>query len=175
MDKLLVIILPVLLAVGSPRANQSSMEFRQEVQPVEVPVVDYQTCITDSVIATALSYLGTSYSYGGSSTNGIDCSGLIGKAFEAAGYALPRSSSSISQMGIEVALDSVQRGDLIFFTGRNSASTSVGHVALVAANDSLGIELVHATQRGVVHDVLSEQEYYQDRILFAKRIDLIAY
>jgi cell wall-associated NlpC family hydrolase len=95
------------------------------------PVDQYE----DDFVAVAEQFLGTPYLWGGKSSLGIDCSGLVQIALNAAGTGCPRDSD-MQQDGLGRALDSREsqkprRGDLIFWKG---------HVAIVRDADSV----VHA-------------------------------
>jgi cell wall-associated NlpC family hydrolase len=82
--------------------------------------------IEDDFVAVAERFVGTPYLWGGKSSLGIDCSGLVQVALNAAGTGCPRDSD-MQQDGLGRALDAsetkkLQRGDLIFWKG---------HVAIV--------------------------------------------
>ena len=87
--------------------------------------------------AIAERFLGVPYLWGGKSSLGIDCSGLVQLALGACGIAAPRDSDmqaeSIGEaLPLSVDLPVLKRGDLIFWTG---------HVAIMRDAGTL----VHAT------------------------------
>jgi hypothetical protein len=86
-------------------------------------------------VAVAERFVGVPYLWGGKTSLGLDCSGLVQVALNAAGFACPRDSDMQEQaLGTPLGLseiDVLQRGDLIFWKG---------HVAIVRDADLL----VHA-------------------------------
>ena len=86
----------------------------------------------DDFVAVAEQFLGTPYLWGGKTSLGIDCSGLVQIALQAAGIACPRDSDMQElALGQISSLAGLRRGDLVFWKG---------HVAI--ARD--GEELIHA-------------------------------
>jgi cell wall-associated NlpC family hydrolase len=74
-------------------------------------------------VAVAERFLGTPYLWGGKSSLGLDCSGLVQVALTACGVACPRDSDmQEAALGSPSSLDALRRGDLAFWKG---------HVAIV--------------------------------------------
>jgi cell wall-associated NlpC family hydrolase len=66
-------------------------------------------------INAAMQYLGTWYAWGGASHAGVDCSGLIMLAYEAAGIDFPHYSGAQYQDTMRVPLIDIEPGDLLFY------------------------------------------------------------
>jgi len=68
------------------------------------------------VVASAEKYLGVPYVFGGTTSSGLDCSGLVQKAYGDLGISLPRVAADQAHSGIPVAsLAQAQPGDLLAF------------------------------------------------------------
>jgi cell wall-associated NlpC family hydrolase len=84
-------------------------------------------------VAVAERFVGTPYLWGGKSSLGIDCSGLVQVALSACGIACPRDSDmQEAALGQPISLAGLQRGDLIFWKGH--VAIALGRNSMIHAN-----------------------------------------
>lgn len=73
----------------------------------------------DKIIATAKRFMGTPYFWGGRTSEGIDCSGLVQMSYAAAGFYLPRDAYQQFYMGQLTATRwhraGLRKGDTLYF------------------------------------------------------------
>lgn len=116
------------------------------------------------VNASAHSYLGTPYVWGGTTRKGIDCSALTQNSYGENRVRLPRVSRQQWTSGVKVD-GPLREGDLVFF---NTMGVGVSHVGLLI--DPRTKRFLHASSsRGVVIDELGKK-YYAQRYLGARRV-----
>lgn len=146
----------ILIVFSTSCASSKKMAIRQEK--------------VDRLIATARSYEGTPYKWGGMNRTGLDCSGLLYCSFSVINYQLPRTSEAQKKLGTKVKIHNLQPGDLLFFaTGKRKRKvTHVGLVTEVRSEDN--ILFIHSsTSRGVVESNLFNN-YYIKRFRQARRL-----
>ena len=97
-----------------------------------------------TAIATAMTYLGVPYVWGGESYGGVDCSGLTMLAWESAGVDLPHLSRAQYGYGTHVSLGDMEAGDLIFWSSDGTQS-GIYHVAMYLGDG----EMIEAPTFGV--------------------------
>lgn len=110
----------------STRLDSDGMLFSDDGEKwlLEQPRPSDREAFTDSVIGTAKEYLGVQYRWGGKSSFGIDCSGLVFMAYMRNGFLVSRSSRMSDDRGFtKVSADELQPGDKLHFT-------SPGHIAI---------------------------------------------
>ena len=110
------------------------------------------------LINTASDNLGVNYRSGGTTKEGFDCSGLIYSTFIKFNIELPRSSYEMAGKGIQVTLENVKKGDLIFFINRGQRR--INHVGMVTEIKGDDIKFIHSsTQSGVIISSINEPYY----------------
>ncbi len=123
------------------------------------------------LIQTARSYQGTPYKYGGTTTMGMDCSGLLIRSFERVDVYLPRTSTAQSKVGKKVGISELKPGDIVFFTAKKGGRRKVSHTGLVTeVRSRQDIRFIHASSsRGVVEENLMA-DYYRKNLVQARRV-----
>ncbi|MBV9821599.1 MAG: transglycosylase SLT domain-containing protein [Actinobacteria bacterium] len=85
-----------------------------------------------AVVGSAAKYLGVPYVFGGTTPAGLDCSGLVQRAYADLGIALPRVAADQAHVGTAVpSLAQAQPGDILAF------GDPAHHVALYLGNDRM--------------------------------------
>ncbi|WP_026692737.1 LysM peptidoglycan-binding domain-containing protein [Peribacillus kribbensis] len=117
------------------------------------------------VISEAKKYIGTPYSWAGSSPSGFDCSGFVYYVYKQAGYQIARvSASTYFDMGKTVSAP--QPGDLIFFAPEPNQKYLITHMGISLG----GKQFIHSgSSRGVEISSL-DTAYYKDRFTGFKRL-----
>lgn len=94
---------------------------RRHLAPLDSAEIDF--------VALAERFVGSPYLWGGKSSLGIDCSGLVQVTLSACGAPCPRDSDmQEAALGAPIALSDLRRGDLMFWKG---------HVAIARSTTSL--------------------------------------
>ena len=118
---------------------------------------------TKNVVNKAYKYIGVRYRFGGTTTSGFDCSGLVWRIYHDMGYDLTRTNvSHYIKMGKRVSAKEIKPGDLVFFRIKGKIS----HMGIVSSKDSF----IHASSsRGVIESSLSDS-YWKNKIVQFRRL-----
>ncbi|QYJ69418.1 C40 family peptidase [Flavobacterium litorale] len=140
-----------------------------EPDPDFIPAPD-ESYLIKQLVYSALEFEGAKYRRGGTTQNGVDCSGMIYTTFNTFNIVLPRTSREMARMGEKVKLKKVKKGDLLFFDNRTSRK-NINHVGLVIEVTPDGeIKFLHATLHlGVTVSSMNEA-YYKRNFVQANRI-----
>jgi cell wall-associated NlpC family hydrolase/LysM repeat protein len=122
--------------------------------------------VVSNLLATAQSYRGVRYRWGGTTAKGFDCSGFVSTVYRQHGVSLPRTSRSMaSTAGTPVSLKDLKPGDLVFFKTRRSSR--INHVGIYQGDG----KFIHSSsgQGGVRVDRL-DSGYYSKTVVSARRV-----
>jgi len=150
---------------AAPEAVQQEKVTADKLSPVRRfahAIVARSSALASSLTRSAMRFLGTPYSFGGTSTRGFDCSGFVQHVFALMGVHLPRTADAQYDAGRTIA-GAMRPGDLVFF---QTYTAGVSHVGIYLGND----RFVHASSsQGVTVSSLHES-YWAARYLGAKRV-----
>ena len=133
----------------------------------EKPVV--LSPLEEELTFTALSYLNAPYLWGGRTSLGMDCSGLVQTVYKAHGINIPRDSFRQAEEGITINLlsDAVP-GDLLFF---DNDAGRINHVGMLYDNG----KIIHCSGKvridAIDHQGIfrKEEKRYTHRLRLIKR------
>ncbi|WP_348677196.1 NlpC/P60 family protein [Flavobacterium coralii] len=141
----------------------------QRPDPDYIPA-PYENYLAMQIVNNAMEFEGVNYRSGGTTKDGMDCSGMVYTTFNIFDISLPRSSYEMAKAGRKIDLSEVRKGDLLFFDN-NPRRKRINHVGLVTEVTEDGeIKFIHATlQLGVVVSSMSET-YYDKTFVQANRV-----
>ncbi|RXQ94522.1 hypothetical protein EO244_09580 [Ancylomarina salipaludis] len=111
--------------------------------------LEWQAGIKNKLENEYLKYRGVPYKYGGTSIKGFDCSAFVQLTYKKAlNINLPRSTRQMLKVGIVVAKNKLEIGDLLFF----KPTSNYQHVGIYIGKD----QFMHvSTKRGVTKSNLN--------------------
>lgn len=125
----------------TPSVPQTPQQPEQPQEPVAPPVGD--TSVGQAIVNVAYGYLGIPYVWGGTTTAGFDCSGMVQAAHAAVGISLPRVSEAQGACGQPVgSMAEALPGDIVCYGY---------HVGIYIG----GGQMIHAPEPGDVVKVSS--------------------
>lgn len=127
--------------------------------------MESQDITGEKLVNAARKFLGIPYLWGGTSSKGVDCSGLVKSAFFLNGFILERDASQQFRHGEKIdpdaAFSNVQAGDLFFF-GRKEP-LRVTHVGMSIGMDKV-IHSSVSNARVYINSLIPDQPGYSESL-----------
>lgn len=154
-----------VLVPGGGAGTLSARDVRLS-DKVERPRLD-----ADRILEVAAAFLGLRYLWGGTSTWGLDCSGLVHLALRSQGVLLPRDACDQARSHLleAVPLDQVRPGDLYFFARPGERIYHVGFVSRPPADDGTRW-MLHAPEGGGLVEDAPLAPHRQQTLVSAARL-----
>lgn len=118
----------------------------------------------EAVAALARAQIGKPYLLGGNGPEGFDTTGFIYYCFRENGITVPRRLSEQANYGVEVSLEDLQPGDVMFFW-----ITDPGEVEYPAIYVGNGMIVAARNEEHPVSEMNSTYDYYAQRFVTARR------
>lgn len=142
-----------------------------------VPLSSVRLAATDSnatvddALAVAESFMGLRYLWGGTSTWGVDCSGLVHLSWRSQGVLLPRDAHEQADSPLleDVPLDDVRPGDLYFFARPEERIYHVGFVTR-PLSESGERWMLHAPEGGELVEDAPLAPHRLETLVAARRV-----
>lgn len=165
----------ILSTDGKPNRTQT-IERKENKDNIIITTTEADEVITkesnksklDNIIDFAKSFEGTRYKFGGTTEKGMDCSGLVYTAFLKEDVIMPRISRDMATKGVEINLNEVTEGDLVFF--KTSKRRTINHVGIVIESKRGEILFIHSTtSKGVIISSMDD-DYWKRTFVEVRRI-----
>lgn len=127
-----------------------------------------ESYMAEQLTNSALDYLGVRYRGGGTTREGMDCSGLVTAVFNSFDMQLPRSSNDMAKVGERLDFKDIKRGDLVFF--KTNGKRVINHVGLVVEVVEDEIKFIHSSTSSGVIISSTKEPYYERSFVQANRV-----
>ncbi len=120
----------------------------------------------DSLISSAMGFIGVAYRFGGTTPRGFDCSGFMQYVFRKTfAVNIPRTAAAQATVGSHVSRGNLQPGDMVFF--RTAGPRRISHVGMYVGND----RFIHAPRTGKRIEITSlSNKYWSSKYATARRV-----
>ncbi len=118
----------------------------------------------NDIVADGEKFLNLPYLWGGMSSYGYDCSGFSYSMCKANGYLIPRDAHDQAHAGVEISLEEIQPGDLLFFAYEEGKGR-IHHVGIYYRDG----KLLHSPNTGKTVEIISLAGTIYERELCAAR------
>jgi cell wall-associated NlpC family hydrolase len=129
-------------------------------EPVKSDSLETDAPLRDNLEKFGKGFLGVPYVYGGTSSQGFDCSGFVYHVYREFGIKVPRTSAQFADFGKEVPIEKVKKGDILVFL--SPTRNTIGHIGIVTEAKGMESEFIHASsskEMKVMISSLSQPNY----------------
>ncbi|MCK8141638.1 C40 family peptidase [Flavobacterium sp. I-SCBP12n] len=132
--------------------------------------IQNELSLRDKIINYGRGLLGTPYVAAGCSAKGFDCSGFVYFVFNHFNIKVPRSSSQFKNFGKEIAIEEVQKGDILLFL--SPTRNVIGHVGIVTNPKGLDSDFIHSSSGSEMKVIVTslKKPGYAKRFVKAVRV-----
>lgn len=159
---------------AKPSESKKTDTKKRKIVDSDVPENDIivsnenESYLAEQLTNSAMDYLGVRYRGGGTTREGMDCSGLVTAVFSSFDMELPRSSNDMAKVGEKLEFKDIKRGDLVFF--KTNGRRVINHVGLVVEVVEDEIKFIHSSTSSGVIISSTKEPYYERSFVQANRV-----
>lgn len=158
----IVAMTPIIVATTEQTKSAEQAE-RPSPAAESDKVTDDNSNIGVAIANTAKQYIGVPTLWGGTTSNGFDCSGFTMYVFAKNGIDLPRTADLQYDFGLPISKNQLRPGDLVFF---ETYGVGASHVGIYIGNG----EFLHASSsKGVITVARLDNSYFVERYVGSRR------
>lgn len=122
----------------------------------------------EEIILTAQEFMGAKYVWAANGPECFDCSGFTKYVYKEHGMTIPRYSGHQAKVGMKIAYNELEVGDLVFFDTEKKYRKKVNHVGIYIGDN----RFIHASsaKKSVVITSFKEKRFYKKRFLWGQRV-----
>lgn len=126
-----------------------------------------ETYARSEITKFAKEFTGVPYELDGRNPDGFDSPGLVQYVFKKFGVRLPDAPGAMPEVGDYVSMEEADRGDIIFFGFQGEWEYVITHVGIKLSDQGEPLQVLHATNAGVVVEDIKDGTYWSNKVLFA--------
>ena len=148
---------------GKSTSNKTEKKSKKKDSEREIAgknEIQFTNVSQEAILKEAEDWIGTPYVWGGTTKDGVDCSGFVMNIYKKFGLNLPRTASMQYDFSKHIDEDDLETGDLLFF----KEGDRISHVGIYIGNSTM----IHASSTyGVIKQPLQNYPYFNREDKFA--------
>jgi cell wall-associated NlpC family hydrolase len=157
------------LLAGSDLCNliENTFSIGETNYQLTFPISPLTYSQSETIVYAALQFINIPYLWGGRSSFGIDCSGLVQTACKIAGIKMPRDASQQALEGKQlIATDELRPADLAFFENEAGKIVHVGIILLPG-------KIIHSSGHVRIDTIDNDGIFNEDRQEYTHKLKII--
>lgn len=158
---------PKVKTPNTKKTSKSAKNVINDEVAEDIIIGESENYFATQLVNNSMQFLGVRYRGGGTTVEGMDCSGMVTAVFNIFDKRLPRSSHEMATVGEKVDPSEAQKGDLIFF---RTNGRSISHVGIITEVLEDEVRFIHSsTSQGVIISSTNEA-YYKKTFVQINRV-----
>jgi len=118
----------------------------------------------EKLLGIAKEEIGVPYVWGGTTSEGFDCSGFTSYVYSKADVRVARTAKDQYESCKKIDREELRTGDLIFYN--NGGESAISHVGIAIVNSDGSLDMIHASSsKGIEITNVSTSSYWQKKLV----------